>query len=222
MGQSVMSEMDLKDCIYTLNKFDFDIKERRVYLCGAIEEEETPFTVKQIHFLNSLSHEPITLILNSPGGTDDMLLYLYDAITTSISEVTTVASGMVCSAASLILACGDKRYATEQCFMMTHKGSAVISGDDDEIESQAELQKKITDLYWKLLARHSNGKKTADQWYSKSKDEGQLWLNAEDMLKWGVIDGIIKPSRREFAALPKKKLKRLISDLEKEEETEEE
>jgi len=228
MGQANrMSEISLKDRLDILGKYNFDIKERRVYLCGAIGAEEDKdeyngYIVEHIHFLNSLNHDPIQLIINSPGGTDDILLYMYDAITTSPSEIITIGSGMVCSAASLVLACGDRRYATENCKMMTHKGQVVISGDDDEIHSQAELQKKITDLYWKLLARHSNGKKTADQWYSKSKDEGQLWLNAEDMLKWGVIDGIIKPSRREFSPLPKKKLKRLISDLEKEEETEEE
>jgi len=225
-GNFIMSEMDLKDRLDILGKYNFDIKERRIYLCGAIggeeDDEYTGYIIEHIHFLNSLNHDPIQLILNSPGGTDDTLLYLYDAITTSQSEVITIGSGMVCSAASLVLACGDKRYATENCKMMTHKGQVVISGDDDEIHSQSELQTKLTDLYWKLLARHST--KTADQWYSKSKDEGQLWLNAEEMLKWGVIDGIIKPTRRDFTPLPTRKLKRLIADLEKEEEedTEEE
>lgn len=158
-----MSEISLKDRTDILGKYNFDIKERRIYICGAIgaaeEDEYAGYLVEHLHFLNSLNHDPIQLILNSPGGTDDILLYLYDAITTSPSEVTTIGSGMVCSAASLVLACGDHRYATENCKMMTHKGSVEISGDDDEIHSQAELQKKLTDLYWKLLARHSKGKK---------------------------------------------------------------
>ena len=101
---------------------------------------------------------------------------------------------------------------------MTHKGSFVHSGDDDEIHAQEELRKKVTDLYWKLLERHSDGKKTAAQWYAKSKDEGQHWLSSEQMVEWGVIDGIIQPERRELAPLSKRRLRRLLLDLESEEE----
>ena len=195
----------------TIEQYGIDLKNRRLYLVGEIDIETAQEVSQQLLFLTSEIHfpssylDPITLIINSPGGCDDMMYYLYDSVTTCPAEVVSIGTGMVCSAAVLILACADRRYATSNCWLMTHKGKANIEGDDDEIASQAELNAKLSDRYWKLLERHST--KTALQWYKKSKSEGELWLDAEGMIKWGLIDGIIIPKRRQFEPLSTRKLK---------------
>ncbi len=201
-----------------------DLKNRRLYFIGEeISDAET--LVAQIHYLNSSAHHPDTyknpiyIIINSPGGSDDMTFCLYDAIVTSEAEIVTIGTGMVCSAASLILCCGDRRYATENCWFMTHKGQQVCVGDDDEIEAQAELSKKVSDRYWKLLGRHTTI--SGQRWYNKSKGEGELWLEVEGMLQHGVIDAILHPLRRVLEPLPTRRIKTAVVLDEHDEEEEE-
>lgn len=192
-----------------------DIKNRRLYLL-ATDITDAEGLVTQIHYMNSPNHypdtykDPIYIIINSPGGSDDMTFCLYDSIVNSQAEVVTIGTGMVCSAASLILACGDRRYATANTWYMTHKGQIVIVGDDDEIAAQAEVSKKVADRYWKLLGRHSNI--SGQSWYNKSKGEGELWLDAEGMLHLGVIDAILPTARRQLLPLPRRKIRTSIPE----------
>ncbi len=187
-----------------------DLKKRTIYLTDAIESPTTEVVVHSIGFLNSPEHcknfkDPIKLVVNSPGGYDDSLFYMYDAIVNSEAEIHTIGSGMVCSAASLILVSGDKRYCTENCMFMTHKGKVVIEGDDDEVRSTAILQEKLSQKYWKLLARHT--KESAQWWLNKSKNEGAYWLDSQEMLKRGVIDGVLPTNRRVLTPLSNRNLK---------------
>ncbi|MDY6957703.1 MAG: ATP-dependent Clp protease proteolytic subunit [Halobacteriota archaeon] len=193
-----------------------DIVNRRIYLVGDIELGVVETVVQHIHYLNSSLHvdnfnDPITLLVNSVGGHDDMMLYLYDAITLSDAEIVTIGSGTCCSAAALILVSGDRRYCTSNAMFMTHKGKIQLEGDDDEIQAQAEITKKISERYWKLIGRHTN--KSAQWWYDKSKGGGELWLDADEMVKYGVVDAIISPSRRQLVSLSPRKLQtRTVSE----------
>lgn len=210
-----MSDRDMCELLKLSLDHSVDLKTRTIYFVGEVELEFVTPVVQYLHVLSSPQYcknqhnEPIKLIINSPGGSDDMAFFLYDAIQSCEAPVHTIGTGMVCSAATLILACGHKRFGTENLWLMTHKGSSVLSGDDDAVLSQAKLQNKIADRYWKLLERHT--KKTALNWYRNSRDHGELWLNAEQSLEWGVIDEIL-PSTRQFEPLSKRMIKDLIRD----------
>ena len=188
-----------------------DIPNRVIYLVGDIVTDVIETAVQQLHYLMSPTHcgkqseDSVTIMLNSCGGHDDMMFYLYDAITSSECPVITIGTGMICSAAALILVCGDERYATPNSWFMTHKGKVILEGDEDDIQAQAELNKKISQRYWKLLARHT--KLSAQRWLSRSKNLGELWLEPSEMLKYGVIDAILEPTRRELPPLPKRSIR---------------
>lgn len=198
------------------HEYSLDITGRVIYFTGAIEEDEVSVIITQIHLLNSINLNPIYMVINSMGGSDDMMFALYDAITLSQSKVVTIGTGMICSAATLILVGGDERYATENCWFMAHKGRIVSEGDEDELTSQAEFTAKSSDRYWKVLGRHTS--RAASTWYEKSRDRGGLWLDTEQMLKCGVIDGVITSDRRPLESLPKRRIKRLLKDFEEDED----
>lgn len=210
-----------EDRIKLLHEYGIDIKTRRIYFSGVIDDDTVEIVAAQIHMFSDIDpHKKIELVINSIGGYDDATFFLYDAIVNSKAPVVTVGSGMVCSAASLILACGDQRYATENCWLMTHKGEATIEGDDDEVISQVELQVRCADRFWKLLERHSS--RRAIDWYRQSKNVGELWLNAAKMLDYGIVDGIISPSRRNFDPLSKRIMAPLSRRLKVDDEDDEE
>lgn len=185
-----------------IDESSLDIVNRRVYFVGEVDQPVVESTVQHIHFLSNPLYfredatKPITIIVNSPGGYHDFMWYMYDCIINSECEIHTVGSGMVASAATLILAAGDKRFATQNCWAMTHKGKASFSGDDDEVVAQTDQGILSSNRYWKLLERHTGRKATT--WHRKSKEEGEFWMDAKKMLQWGLIDGIIEPPRRKF------------------------
>lgn len=205
-----------------------DIQSRIVYLHGEFggECDVVGMTLTNLRFLTSQANfpdtylNPITLVIDSPGGEDIMMFHLYDFMTTCPAPIYTVGTGEVCSAAALILAAGEKghRSATPNCMYMTHKGKAGLGGDDDEIEAQAALQSLMSDRYWKLLERHTALK--ASTWFSKSKHKGELWINADTMLEYGVIDSIT-PTAKEWPPLSTKKLRTKVKEVEPDEDDDE-
>jgi ATP-dependent Clp protease protease subunit len=211
------------------HEYGVDLKGRTVFLIGEFggENDVIDMTLTNLRFLSSPLQnpetylEPITLVIDSPGGEDIAMFHLYDFMTTCKTPIYTWGQGEVCSAAALILAAGENghRVATPNCMYMTHKGKVGLGGDDDEIEAQAALQSLMSDRYWKLLQRHTT--MTATQWLSKSKHKGELWINADTMLEFGVIDSIV-PTALEWPALSTKKLRTKVKEVIESEEEEDE
>ena len=197
--------------IETLQEYGIDEEKRTIFFSGDIDSPQIEQLVTNLYLLNSKdafpeTHQnPIKIILNSGGGYDHLMLNAYDAITYSEAPVYTIVAGMACSAATLLLVCGDKRFCTENSWSMFHKGRVSLEGDEDEINASAEINRKISDRYWKLLGRHTT--KSAQWWFDRSKQEGQLWLAPKQMLEYGVIDGILPRPRRDLESLPARKIK---------------
>lgn len=208
-----------------LEEHCIDIKNRTIYLVGDIVDGVVESIVQQLNYLSSPKHcpttamDPIKMVINSLGGHDDMMLYLYDTMVNCGAPIYTIGTGLVCSAATLILVAGDKSFATENCMFMTHKGKSSLMGDEDEITAQAEFNKKMNDKYWKLMGRHTlySGQK----WYTRSKSAGENWMDIPDMLKAGVIEAIV-PSPRDLTPLPTRRIKTKIKVEDEVEDVEEE
>lgn len=187
------------ESVMMTHELGLDLEERIVYLLGELggEDDHGAAAIQNIRFLTSAKRfpdtyrEPIRLVIDSPGGSDVTMLHLYDTMLASPAPIWTVGCGEVCSAATLILVAGAKRFAQDNCFFMTHKGKVVIDGDEDEVAAQAALHKRISDRYWRLMERHT--KLTASEWFAKSKSKGELWLGVDKMLEYGVIDERIEP-----------------------------
>ena len=215
-----MSEKNFNHYLKTVVDYTVDVRSRTIYLVGEIDQDTVLPAIQYLNLFSSpqcfKNHtDPINLVISSPGGADDMNFFLYDAIQSCAAPVHTIGSGMVCSAATLILSCGEKRKGTENLWLMAHKGSVTLSGDDDSIVSQANLQKKVADRYWKLLERHT--KKTALQWYRKARDAGELWLNAQQLIEWGVIDEIIS-TRNVFEPMSNRLIKDMLNEEQEEDQ----
>lgn len=177
-----------------------DLKERKIYLIGDIDVDIVETAVQTIDYLNSPKHcpdsykEPITLLINSMGGVDDQMFFLYDSMQQSLADIITIGYGLVCSAASLILAGGTKRMCSENCYLMVHKGSTQISGNEDEIQAGAAVHKQSSKAYWRLMEKHS--KIPAKKWMAMARRKGELWIDSSKMLELGVVDSVLKPKER--------------------------
>lgn len=129
---------------------------------------------------------PIHLHINSPGGDAFSGLSIVDTIRSCRTPVHTYVDGSAASAATLISMAGDKRYASENSFMLLHQPSIVWGGklDEfmDEIENQKSIYEKIKSLYLE------NSKISADDLDELLQHE--LWLDVEKCIEYGFIDKV--------------------------------
>jgi ATP-dependent protease ClpP protease subunit len=125
----------------------------------------------------------------------DYMFALYDIMQQCSSPITTVGTGAICSAAVLLLASGDKRYATENSWLMAHKATFSHGGDADTVVAQADIAKKYEARHYELMDRHTNW--SAAKWKRHEKNKGEVWMKPDEMLEAGVIDEILFSSEEE-------------------------
>jgi len=174
-------------------EYGIDITNRTLYLSEDINEAVTDNLIKGFHLLDN-TPGVIFFQINSPGGLCSSSRALYDTMRLCNNEVHTLGTGEVCSAAGLLLAGGDKRYATESCMFMAHEGQA-----DTDIESnitildRARMNNKLAKKWAIQMAEHTT---PSENWWIKNAIENkkELWLDAKQMLspKYGIIDEIWK------------------------------
>jgi len=104
--------------------------------------------------------------------------------------VTTVAMGLAASMGSIILAGGEtgKRYALPHAEIMIHQALGGAEGQATDIMLAARHIEKTGKILYKILAKHTG--QTLEQ-IEKDCDRDNF-MTAEDALKYGLIDKIIK------------------------------
>jgi ATP-dependent Clp endopeptidase proteolytic subunit ClpP len=180
-----------------------DLENRRIYLLSEVDDMVVAEILKSMHLL-AKSPGPIEFWICSGGGELEPSLGLYDAIQRLDPDVTpihTIATGQACSAALLLLACGHKRSAAENCWAMAHTTHGAAVGDSDAMTAQVAVTMAMTEQMWHLLSLHT--KRTAKQWKAIAKEHSELWMNPTEMIEYGIIDEIVPPHpNRKFQKRP--------------------
>jgi len=176
-----------------LHDYSVDVNTRRIYLTDEIEGYACSEFVKDLHYLESKdSKKPVTIFVNSPGGSVDQMFFVYDAMKSCRCPVVTVGTGGIYSAAGLILVSGDLRIATPNSFFMAHQMQNLIVGADNEIEAQVAIGKKFRNKFWEIMSKHT--KITAAVWAKQAVNKGEIWYDAEEMKEHGIVDHILQVS----------------------------
>ena len=127
-------------------------------------------------------------MIDSPGGSVEVLASLIGAIKTSKTPVYTCCYCTAYSAAADLLACGHKRFALPMTSMMFHAGSACYQGSQNDINSA----KKFFDGMGKRVTDEVNSRTNFDNKFLKKLKTDDMYMNELDALKYGVIDEIIE------------------------------
>lgn len=85
------------------------LKDRIIFISGEIDDELANSVIGQLLFLDSKSHDDISLYINSPGGSITAGMAIYDTMNFIKSGVSTICVGMAASMASVLLASGEKK-----------------------------------------------------------------------------------------------------------------
>lgn len=168
------------------------LKRRRIFLADAVDSDSAAQIIRKLWFLEAESPKtPITLFINSPGGSVDAGFAIWDQIQMISSQVTTVVTGLAASMASVLslAAAPKRRFATPQARIMVHQPrlSGVIQGQATDLEIQAKEMLKTRSILVDIYVK-STGKSAEEIEKAIDRD---TWMTAEEALKFNLIDKII-------------------------------
>jgi len=134
---------------------------------------------------------PLTLRLNSPGGSVFDAVAIYNALQRHAGTVTVSIDGIAASAASYIAMAGDEIVMPENAFLMIHDPSGMVMGTAGDMRSMAEALDKIGASLLRGYAAKS-GKPEAEIAILMAKE---TWLDASEALEMGFADTMSGPVR---------------------------
>ena len=134
------------------------LKERVVFLVGPIEDHTANLVVAQMLFLESENPDKdIHLYVNTPGGTVNSGLAIYDTMQFIRPDVSTVCIGQAASMGAVILAGGtaDKRFALPHSRIMIHQPWGGFQGQATDIDIHAREILEMREHLNQILSRHT-------------------------------------------------------------------
>ena len=168
--------------------------DRILWVAGPITEMTGIILQAQLMFLDNTDKKDITMHIDSPGGSVKAGLGIIDVMEYINCDISTVNTGMAASMGSVLLAAGTrgKRSSLRFSKTMLHQSSGGAVGNIQDARITMEEWEKTNQTLFKLLGRYC--KKTAKK---VEKDASRdLWLNADDSLKYGIIDEVIVSKKK--------------------------
>lgn len=165
----------------------FTKNNRVIFLSGVIGDESE--SCNTLMMLDTMSHDPIKLVITSPGGVLDAAVMFYDTMRLLSSPIYTLGR-FAASAAVMLLAAGSKRYVMPHSKTMLHLLAGGAMGDLTEIKLQTKQAEKIYDTYVDILVE-CGVKKSARAVKADIKREREVWMDAEETIKYGLADEVM-------------------------------
>jgi ATP-dependent Clp protease protease subunit len=169
------------------------LNDRIIFLGGGVSDTMANLVVAQLLFLaNEDPKAEISMYVNSPGGSVSAGLGIVDTMRFVPCPVATYIIGQAASMGSVIACSGTKgrRFALPHAENLMHQPliNGVIEGQATDLEIHA---KHILRLREKLYTLYSENTGQTKQKIHDDCDRDK-WLNAQEMLEYGLIDGILE------------------------------
>ncbi|GAA5972027.1 hypothetical protein JCM11641_002462 [Rhodosporidiobolus odoratus] len=173
------------------------LQERIVFLNAPIDDALSSVVVAQLLFLEAESSAPISLYINSPGGSVTAGMAIYDTMQFVNCPVHTIVVGQASSMASLILAGGEPghRSALPHSSVMIHQPSGGAGGQASEIAIVANeilrIREKMFDLYADHCKHPDEDRETARARFARMLDRDH-YLIPEAAIGQRIIDQVLR------------------------------
>ncbi|AQP46550.1 ATP-dependent Clp protease proteolytic subunit [Tessaracoccus aquimaris] len=164
---------------------------RIIFLGSEVKDENANAICAQMLLLNAEDPEKdIYLYINSPGGSVDSGMAIFDTMQWISNDVATVAMGLAASMGQFLLSAGTpgKRFALPHSRIMMHQPSGGLGGTASDIRIQAEQSLHIKKTMAELIAKHTG--QTIDQ--IEADSDRDRWFTAEQALEYGFIDHVFE------------------------------
>jgi len=167
------------------------LKNRIIFLGSEVEDANANAICAQMLLLNAEDDaKDIYLYINSPGGSIDAGMAIYDTMQWISNDVATVAMGLAASMGQFLLSAGTKgkRFALPHARILMHQPSGGLGGTATDIRIQAEQSLHIKKTMAELIAQQTG--QTVEQ--IEADSDRDRWFTAEEALAYGFIDHVFE------------------------------
>ena len=175
------------------------LKERVVFVCGAVEDLMANVVVAQLLFLESENPDKdIHLYINSPGGLVSAGLAVYDTMQFVKPPVSTMCIGQAASMGALLLAGGEKgkRFCLPHTRIMIHQPLGGFQGQASDVDIHAREILRTRERLNELLARHT-GQPIERIATDTDRDR---FMGGEEAVEYGIVDEVLETRKAGEAA----------------------
>lgn len=165
------------------------LSDRIIILSGEVNDLIAELVVGQLLFLEAEEpNEPITMYINSPGGSVTAGFSIYDTMQLISCPVHTVCNGLAASMGAFLLSAGTPgfRSALPHAQIMIHQPLGGFYGQATDFQIRAEFMQRLKEILTRRLAEHS-GRTYEEVLRACERDN---WLTSEDAVEFGLIDKI--------------------------------
>ncbi|KAF1956712.1 ATP-dependent clp protease-like protein proteolytic subunit [Byssothecium circinans] len=169
------------------------LAERIISLNGEVNDPMSATVTAQLLFLEADSPEkPISLYINSPGGSVTAGMAIYDTMNYIRCPVTTICMGQAASMGSLLL-CGGapgQRFILPHSRVMIHQPSGGYSGKASDIADHAKEILRVRDQLNRIYMRHLTKERSLEE--IERYMERDHFMDAKEALEFGIVDQILE------------------------------
>lgn len=191
MTPYILEEREMR--VTQMDIFSRLMRDRILWVAGPVNDYMSTIVQAQLMFLDSVDSQDITMHIDSPGGSVKSGLSMVDVMDYINADIRTVNTGMAASMGSVLLGAGakGKRSSLKHSTTMLHQSSGGFSGNIQDAEVDWAEWQKVNHELFVLLGRYC-GKKPDQVKKDATRD---FWLNAEEAVKYGIIDEIVKSKK---------------------------
>jgi len=175
------------------------LKDRIVFIGQPIDDDVANLVIAQLLFLMKEEPDaPISLYINSPGGSPYAGLAIYDTMQFVRPEVHTYCMGLAASMGAVLLTGGQEghRYALPHTRLLIHQPwTRGLAGQATDVEIHARELLKTREVLNEILVKHTGQPLARIQ----ADTERDYYMSALEAKDYGLIDAVIVRDEQEPA-----------------------
>ncbi len=172
------------------------LRDRIVFIGTVVDDDLASLLMAQLLYLQGEDPlEPISMYINSPGGSVTAGLAVFDTMQYIQPEIHTWCIGQAASIAAVLLAAGQPghRYALPYSRVLIHQPWGQMSGQATDIQIQAEEILRLREWVNNILAELTGQPMDKIQ----QDTERDYYMDAEQAVEYGIVDSIARKQPEE-------------------------
>ena len=166
------------------------LEARTILIFGPIDQKLAQTVSTQLLYLDHINHDPIKIMVNSPGGHVESGDTIHDLMQYVKSPVAVIGTGWVASAGTHIFLGAEKerRFCLPNTRFLIHQPSGGAQGRAGDIAIQAQEIVKMRERLARVIAD-----RTGQPYERVIEDiERDYWMNIEEATAYGILGKVVR------------------------------
>jgi ATP-dependent Clp endopeptidase proteolytic subunit ClpP len=169
------------------NMFSYDLKKSEIFIYDVIGDPEWGMigAMQVIDALDKMQGKRATVRINTPGGSVDEGIPMFNAMTRHDGGVDTIVDGIAASMGSYLMLAGINRKVSRNAMVMIHNPMTIAFGNSIELRKSAD----VLDMYRERMLPEYAAKtgKTVDE--IKPLLDAETWYVGSEIIENGFATG---------------------------------